>query len=131
MDTATDLTRLRAELAVMSIFRNLGIPASCSLPLAELERRWPEYGVRASDLHWAIGALDRRGFLDRRAGEPELITLTLAGKNWFDQQSGYLEYMLIVPRISRARFLRHHGMGRQVAMRRRRRDDSAALRENA
>lgn len=130
MSNTTELSRLRAELALMSVYRNLGITAGVSLPLEEIERQWPDFGVRASDLLPTIQRLERKGYLSRRGGVPELVTLTLAGENWFDQQPGYLEYRLLVPRASRVAFLRRYGQRKPALARRRRRED-AALRQGS
>ena len=122
MTPMTDATLLRAELAVMCIYRNLNVPADTPLSMTELEQHWSESGVRSSDLPWAIDRLVQKGFLSRRHGAPELIARTVAGETWFDQQPAWLEYHLLTPRVSRFRFLRSHEPRKSLARRRRRVD---------
>ncbi|MGH8519178.1 MAG: hypothetical protein ACREUE_17145 [Panacagrimonas sp.] len=119
MDRMTDVTQLRAELALMSLYRNLGVPAEISLPLEVIGQHWPDYGIRASDLPGAIYRLVQKGFLSRRHGAPELIARTVAGEDWFDDQPAWLEYHLLQPRVSRAQFVRRIAPRKPMARRRR------------
>lgn len=123
MYPGADSSQLRAEIAVMRIFRSLGVPADVFLTGEEISREWPAYGVRAGDLAGAIDRLVKRGLLARRHEAPDQIALTVAGSDWFDEQPGWLEYHLLVPRVARARFKRDSA-GRGLDGTRRRREDT-------
>lgn len=109
MHPGADSSQLRSELALMRMFRHLDIPADVFLTAEEIERQWARCGVRRTDLPGAIERLVRRGLLARRADAPDLIACTVAGSNWLDEQPGWLEYHLLVPRMSRAHYLRASG----------------------
>lgn len=126
-----DTTRLRAHMALMGIFRDLGIPVADALPVAEIETLWPEYGVRAGDLWWAIDELVRDGLLARDVATPDRLLLTRVGEQWLREQPAWLEYRLIVLRAARARCRRGE---QDLALRpnlRRRRGESAATHDQA
>lgn len=122
---STDPAALRAELAVLGIFRDLGLPVGDVLSIGEIRRAWPRYAVRASDLAPALEALMQKGLLVLEPGSQDVLTLTAMGERWLRKQPGWLKYRLLVPRISRRR---RRGDGLQPessASLRRRRDDPA------
>lgn len=127
-DTTTDSTRLRAQMAVMSIFRDLGLQAGEALPIDEIARRWGDYGIRASDLDGALEALLRKGLITREGEARERISKTRAGEAWFAEQPAWVEYQLLVPRALRAAFMRQHGERKPGTARRRRREDTVSKR---
>lgn len=109
MSDLKDPTALRAQMAVLSIYRDLGIPAGDVLSIREIAQHWADYGVRAADLMWALDALVRDGLLARMPGAPDRMVLTAVGENWLRQQPPWLEYRLLVPRAARARAKRRQG----------------------
>lgn len=109
MHPGADSAQLRSDLALMHMFRRLGVPADVYLTADEIERQWVHFGVRRTDLPGAVERLVRRGLLARRADMPDQIACTVAGSNWLDEQPGWLEYQLLVPRMARARYLRESG----------------------
>ena len=109
MFPGADSTQLRAELAVMRIFRHLGVPADVFLQGDELARQGAACGIRAGDVPAAVDRLVKRGLLARRHEFPEQVACTVAGVNWFDEQPGWLEYHLLTPRVARARYARENG----------------------
>ena len=127
MYPGADSSQLRAELAVMRMFRDLGIPADVFLSVQEIERHWPSFGVRAGDLPGAIDRMVQRGLVVRRPDAPGQIACTVAGANAFDEQPGWLESHLLTPRIARARCDRE-AVERGVRGPRRRRGGDAAHR---
>jgi hypothetical protein len=127
MHPGADSAQLRAELAVMRLFRHLGVPAEVFLSIEEIAAHWRRYGVRATDLPGAIDRLVARGLLVRRQDDRHQVACTVAGANWFDEQPGWLEYHLLVPRIARARFVGESGDHEGSGARRLR--GSGALRE--
>ena len=131
MNTATDSTRLRAQMAVMSIFRSLGVPAGEPLSMGELSRHWGDYGVRATDLDGALDDLARKGLVLRHPETPDQIAKTVAGEQWLGEQPAWVEYQLLMPRASRVAFLRQDGDRRPAPARRRRRDDAPFKRGTA
>ena len=131
MYPGADSSHLRAELAVMSIFRDCGVPADVFVPIEDIARHWADYGVRAADLNGAIDRLAARHLVARRQDAPTQVARTVAGQNWFDEQPAWLLYHLLVPRISRARFQRGHAERITSGARRRRGSDQAHKRESA
>jgi hypothetical protein len=131
MVSAADSTQLRAELALMSIFRDLGVSADAPVPLVEITRRWSDYGVRVTDLPGAVDRLIQRGLLSRRQEVPTYLARTPAGRSWFDEQPAWLEYQLLVPRALRARYQRELSDRAPVPLRRRRSGESSGRRESA
>lgn len=121
-----DTTRLRAHMALMGIFRDLGIPVADGLPVAEIEAFWPEYGVRADDLWWAIDELVRGGLLARDMATPGRLVLTRVGEQWLRDQPAWLEYRLIVLRAARVRCRRSEQVHASRPNLRRRRNDPPA-----
>lgn len=126
-----DPSQLRADLALMRLFRHLGVPVDVHLPIDEIERHWTTFGVRSGDLQGAIERLLQRGLLARRQEAPDQVACTVAGSNWLDEQPAWLEYHLLVPRISRARFMQESGGQSFHGTRRRRSGDGVARRGSA
>lgn len=120
---STDPTELRARMAVLALYRDLGIAPGDAMAISEIERLWPEVGVRASDLPWALESLVRDGFLARQAGAAERLVLTAVGERWMRDQPPWLEYRLLVLRAARMRYLRRHRASTPQVIPRRRRDD--------
>lgn len=91
--------RLRAQLAVMNALREFDNGRGAAIELDRLRQRWPEYGLRSSDLHDAVEHLASRGFVrvEGRAGH-RLIGATEQGRAWAHSQPAWLEYSLLAPR---------------------------------
>ena len=126
MTKVNDAAQLRAQLAVLSIFRDLGVPAGDALSVDQLVELWPDYGIRANDLVSALDGLVREGYLAHMPGTADQIVLTIAGDRWFRQQPALLEYRLLVPRASRARYQRIQGQQPETPVDRRRGGDRRA-----
>jgi hypothetical protein len=120
----TDPVALRAQLAVLSIFRDVGIPAGDVLSIGEIGRAWPEYAVRLSDLRPALDALIEERVLALEPGSQDVLVLTTIGERWLREQPGWLKYRLLVPRIWRKR-RRGRRAQADASTLRRRRDDAA------
>lgn len=121
-----ETSRLRAELAVMSIYRDQNKGIGESLGLGQLETAWTEYGLRAADLPRALDALLHRRLLAYEPGTvPHRIELTSMGAAWLDRQPAWLEYQLM-SRRRQARFLHEFGTRRVAMAGRRRRTDAGA-----
>lgn len=124
-------SQLRADLALMRLFRHLGVPVDVPLPVDEIRRHWTTFGVRSGDLPGAIERLLGRGLLTQRQDAPDQVACTVAGSNWLDEQPAWLEYHLLLPRISRARYAHETGARGFNGTRRRRSGDSVARRGSA
>lgn len=120
----TNPVALRAQLAVLSIFRELGVTAGDVLSIGEIRRTWPGYAVRRSDLVPALEALIEEGRLAFEPGSQDVLTLTTKGERWLRQQLGRPKDRLLVPRTARQR-RRNRGAPLEAAVLRRRRDDPA------
>jgi hypothetical protein len=130
MSIPIDSNRLRAQMAVMCILRNLRIRPGEPLAVDEIARRWADYGIRISDLAGALEDLAGNGMIARRPEIPEQVTQTVAGDKWLGDQPAWVEYQLLMPRASRIAYLRLHEERRPPAARRRRREDLQAQRHS-
>jgi hypothetical protein len=131
MHTVINANRLRAQMAVMRIFRTLGVLAGEPVHIGELARHWADLGIRSSDLGVALDDLVRKNLIFRPSDGPDHIAQTRAGEAWFDHQPAWVEYQLLAPRAARAAYLRQQAEGKPAAVRRRRREDLQARRGTA
>ena len=124
-------SRLRAQLAVFSILRDLGVHTGEPVLVGELARHWADLGVRSSDLNDALEDLTLSGLISRRSESGDAITKTWLGEKWFAGQPAWMEYQLLVPRASRAAYLRQQERRRSEPVPRRRREDAHSTRRLA
>lgn len=111
-------SELRAELAVMNVFRACSAKPGDALHMTEFRARWPDYGLRQTDLPMAVARLMLRGLIQREQdGRSDALILTVAGERWSSDQSAWIEYQLLVPRSERAGFLRDRAQGKPQAPR--------------
>jgi hypothetical protein len=94
---------VRARLALLTIFRDLGIPAGDVLSIGEISRTWSDYGVRACDLAPALDSLLREGLLVLEPGSQDVLALTAMGERWLRRQPAWLKQQLLVKRIAARR----------------------------
>lgn len=91
--------KLRADLAVMNALRDFDAGPGSAIDFDRLAQRWPEYGLRSSDLPEAVQRLARRGLLHVQAAEKHArICASRTGQEWADSQPAWLEYSLLAPR---------------------------------
>ena len=124
-------SRIRAQLAVFSILRDLGIAPGEPVSVGELARHWADLGVRSSDLDEALDALASNALVSRRSDAADVIAMTPQGQAWFGAQPAWMEYQLLVPRAARAAFLRQRERRASDPVPRRRREDAQSTRSVA
>lgn len=91
--------KLRADLAVMNALRDFEAGPGSAIDFDQLALRWPEYGLRSSDLPEAVQRLARRGLLHVQAAEKNArISASHSGQEWAASQPAWLEYSLLMPR---------------------------------
>lgn len=127
MGAAADPNEIRARLALLTLYRDMGIAVSDALSTGEIRALWPEQGVRAGDMRWAIDGLIRDGLLSRAPDEPDRLVLTAMGEQWLRAQPAWLEYRLLVLRAARARGRRRAGSDPQPVFLRRSGDPPTLL----
>lgn len=121
MTSKTAPWEARAELSILSIYREHNHEAEGPLPLWDLEQRWADYGVRFTDLPTALGRLSDRRVINWQ-DDGNAIELTPSGAQWYSALPGALEYELVVMRRRQAESARRSGAGSRRAIRRRRAD---------
>ena len=128
MKEGIETSRRRAELAVMSIFRDLSKGTGEPLSMDQIVVAWADYGLRATDLPRALDGLLRSRLLSPHDGPtPDALALTSTGTDWLDLQPAWLRAQLMARR-ERARFLRAQAPGRVRVSGRRRRFDTGTVR---
>lgn len=85
---------LAAELAVMNILCARRVSFQRNLPVDELRRDAPDYGLSDAEFDAGLVDLTRRGLIQRTA---DWVTLTDAGKAWWNAFPAWLEYRLLRP----------------------------------
>lgn len=116
----------RAELSVLSIYRDHNSQTEGPLPLWDLEQRWADYGVRYTDLPNALSRLAERRVIDWR-DDGHAIELTPTGEQWFSNLPAALEYKLVVMRRRQTEARKKIGSGSRSTFRRCRDLDDAAI----
>lgn len=93
------IDRLRANLAVMSILRNQGVPLLGRIELTALRARWGRYALRARDLEGSLQRLEAIGFIeiDKKRGR-QYVVLTEMGYRSAHSFFGFIESLLTWPR---------------------------------
>ena len=110
-------SKLRSDLAVMNALRRLGAGVDQVVEFSQLQRIWPEFGLRCGDLKDSVWRLAAQGHL--RAGGLEAggsVTLTRRGAVWSDANSGLLEYLLLRPRLAQPGWRKTPAEGGAVVM---------------
>lgn len=92
--------RIHPNLAVMSIFRDLHVPALGRLEMAELRARWPRYALRRRDLDRSIDRLEAIGFVevDHTRRGLKYVVLTEMGYRSAHSLIGLFESLVTWPR---------------------------------
>lgn len=108
----------------MHIYRDQSKGTGEFMSADQIGVRWPQTGLRASDLPPALESLKHRGLLVRHAGaSADLFALTSNGTDWLATRPAWLEYQLLARR-QRAQFLHDHPSRRVPVSGRRRRADT-------
>jgi hypothetical protein len=95
-----NVPRVRPNLAVMSIFRSLRVPALGRLEMAELRAQWPRYALRRLDLDRSIDRLESLGFveIDHTRTGLKYVVLTEMGFRSAHSPLGFFESLMTWPR---------------------------------
>lgn len=122
-------TRLaQPNLAVMSIFRDLHVPALGRLEMAELRAQWPRYALRRRDLDHSIERLESIGFVevDHTRRGLKYVVLTEMGYRSAHSLFGLCESLATWPRRLKRALGRFHAAARAHEPRRRSHDPIGA-----
>jgi hypothetical protein len=91
---------VRSNLAVMSIFRAMHVPAQGRLEMSDLRARWPRYALRQRDLDRSVDRLASLGMveIDHTRRGLKYIVLTAAGHRSAHSLPGLLGSLMVWPR---------------------------------
>lgn len=119
-DSDVDTPLVRPNLAVMSIFRSLKVPALGRLEMAELRVQWARYALRRRDLDRSLDRLEALGFveIDHTRRGLKYVVLTQMGYRSAHSFFGFCESLMTWPRRLMQALSRQSAASREARRRR-------------